>query len=136
MRLNRHTLAAALRAICIEHGTLPLSGAVEANLDGLRRGPASDDARAILRQYDTECATASNAAGWQIQPDQANHGENIVIADRAGNVIVRDPEMDPGQARRIVAAVNACEGIPIDLLEAGCFTKIEEEPLYELVPAH
>lgn len=35
--------------------------------------------------------------------------------------------IDPEDARRIVACVNACEGIPIDVLEDDCFNKMRED---------
>lgn len=36
-------------------------------------------------------------------------------------------------ARRIVACINACAGIPIEELEGAQFAKLDGDPLYELV---
>lgn len=58
--------------------------------------------------------------GWRRCTPRDGPGANECVYDAERIMLLgTTPQGDPGDARRIVAAVNACAGIPTEALEAG-----------------
>ena len=107
-------LAAALRALhryCDTHW-----GAADADVEAARRALAAFDAA----QQNTACAPAGDHAPEPWHVDDGGDGE-IMLWGGAGSV--EDPDIGEiyamDNARRIVACVNACAGIPTERLEGA-----------------
>ena len=92
---------------------------------------------------DTHPPTAHSPEPWHVEPLVADHGASIAICNRQQGILAvipplneddepdertaqRDP-CDQANARRIVAAVNACQGIPTDALEQGVVAGMRAE---------
>jgi hypothetical protein len=88
----------------------------------------------------TQPTTSHSPEPWHVEPLQADHGGSIAICNRQQGILAvipplneddepdeaaaqRDP-CDEANARLIVAAVNACQGIPIEALEQGVVAKL------------
>jgi hypothetical protein len=97
---------------------------------------------------DTKQAAAHSPEPWHIEPLQADNGGSVAICNKQQGILAvipplneddepdaataqRDP-CDEANARRIVAAVNACEGIGTQALEQGVVSELVEalEDLY------
>src|SRR5262245_3648148 len=90
----------------------------------------------------TKTATAHSPEPWHFEPLQADKGGSIAICNRQQGMLAvipplneddepdeatakRDP-CDEANARRIVAAVNACEGVSTEALEQGVVRELAE----------
>jgi hypothetical protein len=91
---------------------------------------------------DTKQATAHSPEPWHTEPLQADRGGSIAVCNRRQGILAvipplneddgpdeataqRDP-CDEANARRLCAAVNACQGIGTEALEQGVIRELRE----------
>lgn len=139
MTTTTDKLAAALRAVVAAADTSTPGGHWEARADAM--DAAAETARAALAEYEAGKAAPAPAATGEHAPEPwrfdgrtqilaADNGDHGIIATMNRGRDFRGPECD-ANARRIVACVNACAGIPTAALEGATFGQ-DHGSVYEL----